>query len=209
MLKSCPFCHGEAKENNLRTAIKVLHKFNCMIKDKDLFPNNEYWVSRWENRPSTTPKVFYRDIKFRGLVVGTKEWVYGYLIVKKEITKESKWVDTQSYRGWSPPVHDVERINYWIVCNGDFENPIEVDGKTVGQYVGLKDRDGIEIYEDDVLGDGTVGNHVVIFIAGCFMVKHTKGCCKGWTATTINTISHTDKIIGNIHQNHELLEAKQ
>ncbi len=107
-----------------------------------------------------------REIKFRGLNRPTNEWKYGYLVVDEKYTQ--------------------------IWQQGD--DPVPVDYKTVGQYLGFKDEAGTEVFEGDVLqysakNRGTRWSKRVIAKYG---MKSARGA----------------KVVGNIHLNPELIKGK-
>ncbi len=120
-----------------------------------------------------------RTIKFRGKRVDNGEWVYGDLI----------------------RIHGVLYIYPDPAPNG--WNYYEVIPDTVGQFMGLHDKNGKEIYEGDVVtfDNNLQGISKVLFAEGCYMVVAKNYA----TALTFRLANHTF-VAGNIHDNPELMQ---
>lgn len=128
-----------------------------------------------------------REILFRGKRIDNSEWVHGYFAT----------------------IQDKE--NYILAHCAVGLLHIEVDSETVGQYTGLCDKDGKKIFEGDIL-DVCNGS-----INGCewketpYAVAFKKHkwdiCLFCWGADGSSNMdsTHWCAIIGNIHDNPELL----
>lgn len=128
-----------------------------------------------------------REIKYRGLktfqIFGgetKKVWIYGFYLKRG------------TYGDPGPQAH------IFVYENG-YEG-YRVESETIGQFTGLLDKDGKEIYEDDILmfSDGKVG--LVEFFRGCFVVRYS--------AVSYPLYDIRDwklKILGNRFENPELL----
>lgn len=128
-----------------------------------------------------------REIKFRGFSIDKKKWVYG----NYNYTFERGYL-SQGYDDVPPRCYYIDtETNYY-----------EVYSQSIGQFTGLKDKSGKEIYEGDIIQEGKrlwqVG-----FKDGCFVGVDFKNAT--WDEL-INIGYGNIEVIGNIYENPELLE---
>ena len=142
-----------------------------------------------------------REILFRGKSIDSGEWVYGVPVIAKDnIADKDMTVLVDN------PNEIVPREGLPL-----FE---QIDPETVGQYTGLKDGNGTRIFEGDILiyvvdGEYDVNEkYLVVFVddEAAFKVRFYyigKFAC-------YDDIAPCEKleIIGNIHDNPELLEGE-
>lgn len=131
-----------------------------------------------------------REIRYRGIGIAERKWVFGSL-----------WFDTRNKATliWS------EELKYWV----------RVDPATVGQYTGLKDEHGKEIYEGDVirspLSEDKTRPHRIFYHTGnaAFMgalIDRKELCYLRLDQDWIYKFGK--EVIGNIHDNPELIEKQ-
>ena len=135
-----------------------------------------------------------RTIKFRGKTRENGKWYYGSLVYSDEINAA---IYFQTGRG-------LVKTMDWVY----------VKPETVGQFTGLYDYNGAEIYEGDIVEwekDGLM--YVVKFWAGMFYAS-VKECNDGiFGGFPLHALTeHEDrkcKIVGNIYDNPELLKGDE
>lgn len=139
-----------------------------------------------------------REIKFRGKSINQNMWLYGHLF---------QWGVTKGVLCVCCCVPNSYR---------DVYNIYAVNPETIGQYTGLKDKNGREIYEGDVLFVKVLRadnyfeyNTDVIFKDGAFLIKgeNTNDYDTLLCAYINPTCPLVEmEVISNIHDNPELIK---
>lgn len=133
-----------------------------------------------------------REIKYRAKRKDTGAFIYGWYVE----CPFGRWPVT-------PAIIDSE-----LARSGHYE-PVEIDAETLGQYTGLRDKNGKEIYEGDIC-------KALLFVYEQFVEVY-------WDEDTLNfrvksdhgtadfSCYHDDvenAVCGNIYENPELLKGE-
>ena len=134
-----------------------------------------------------------REILFRGKSLRTEDWLEGSLFIDDKGEKREILVGYVNYRiSW------------------------EVDPKTVGQYTGLKDKNGKKIFEGDIVRHHNGSLYADSDNIELGKVYWDEKYC-GWRRTSNGAFYHgcvdnyrispdcVYEVVGNIHDNPELL----
>ncbi len=158
-----------------------------------------------------------KTIKFRGKRCDDGEWVYGYYARLRNEFKEWHCIMTEK---------DASE-NYIKDCNGYNMLYTPVNHNTVGQFTGLYDKNGEEIYEGDILlwtrkNVHIEGRPLRDFADRCeifydddyyafrFKYKLDCGSCIGLLDFSDDRADESYiEVIGNIHDNPELLKGEK
>lgn len=134
-----------------------------------------------------------RDILFRGKrVSGNKEWIFGNANYYPNL---NRWF-----------------IRLYPVMNALQTLEDEVAANTVGQYTGLDDKNGRKIFEGDIVALNVNGYNTICTVSWAetvaqFQLWQVRTAPK--TATALNLGNYDCEVIGNIHDNPELLKGER
>lgn len=138
-----------------------------------------------------------REILFRGKRVDNGEGVGGSLYYDPDLEQSQIYGFDYTYNNETG--EERECFHHLVDCN------------TVGQYTGLTDKKGNRIYENDILNCEVVGIQYpakVVFKNGSFGVAYTHRGIDYFNPFTSFVESVEFEIIGNIHDNPELLKGE-
>lgn len=163
-----------------------------------------------------------REIKFRGKSKNVNKWCYGTYIFTD---------DNRNNPFRTKPFKESHRIVFW--CSGDWNMggwvDEEVIPETIGQYTGLKDKNGKEIYEGDIVdwlffynGFGrnggvierdTIVRGIIKWQQGGFILEVIENDFEEagfYSISALYTDTEADvEVVGNIHDDTDLIKEEQ
>lgn len=125
-----------------------------------------------------------RTIKFRGQRIDTKEWVYGDLI---QYATNEILILPQFNRDW-----DIIEAGYNVIP------------ETVGQFIGLLDKNKVEIYKGDLVRECGSIYEIVWQAYTCRWIMQSLTEGRGYRDIAYDYAQRDYEVIGTIHDNTDL-----
>lgn len=133
-----------------------------------------------------------REILFKGKRTDNGEWVEGFY--SNELYANKHYISAWYYGSYA----ELQKF--------------EVDPETVGQFVGDNDVNNKKVFEGDIIAENVYRNrYVVIFKenAFCYAINNKGGYWEAFADGEYGMTLADFEVIGNIHDNPELLEAEE
>lgn len=138
-----------------------------------------------------------RETIFRGKRIDNGEWVYGWL-------RQTGHQDIEKPNG-----QYIRTEKYYQIQDKEYNSQF-VDEATVGQYTGLKDKKGNKIFDGDIIQYEDICKGLVKYsekYAQYVLIQTGQIADEYESLGDYNMEVH--KVIGNIHDNPELLEEEE
>ena len=137
-----------------------------------------------------------RETLFRGKRTDGKEWIYG-----SYIQSNSSWRGGHPHRAWI--AEDAISNGVWFAL----QKWLPVIDETVGQYTGVRDKNGVRVFEGDIVRTqfGRLVRIEYRAVGGFVGFDMTAIECKHecpWSDTA--WCSYNIEVVGNIHDNPEM-----
>ena len=144
-----------------------------------------------------------RTIKFRGL--GSNGWEYGYLVREQFTGYDSTnyfQCDNARYLEYEARGYGDEAIKYgYRIYRSGNQSRVWVQRETVGQFTGLLDKNGKEIYEGDITKSPNADNALAVEYQEIMLSDDATAPGMGFQ---FNAEASDMEVIGNIHENPDL-----
>jgi len=150
-----------------------------------------------------------REIIFRGKLAHSEKWVQGNLIISN---KDNPYIYPQDL---------IEQDGHHLLL--DTDEAFWVIPETVGQFTGLTDKNGVKIFEGDLIscrnfnGEEYTAIYEVLYDKEGFCLKMLRGNKKAMEDRHLSSFGYINddnslkkgEVIGNIHDNPELLQKQE